>query len=143
MLGIPKAELIGESFGANEARIHPDDVDRHRREMASCFDGGSQTEGTYRFFSARTGEYRWYHLEATSEGQADGSVLAYFHYTDVDDLKRAEADVQTGRQQYELAVKGAHLAVWEYDIASRRLSVPEGENSGLRPGAVRLRLQRH
>jgi PAS domain S-box-containing protein len=130
MLGIPKAELIGESFGANEARIHPDDVDRHRREMASCFDGGSQTEGTYRFFSARTGEYRWYHLEATSEGQADGSVLAYFHYTDVDDLKRAEADVQTGRQQYELAVKGAHLAVWEYDIASRRLSVPEGENSG-------------
>jgi len=33
------------------------------------------------------------------------------------------------KKRYELAIKGAHLAVWEYDIAAKRLIVPNGEGS--------------
>jgi len=33
------------------------------------------------------------------------------------------------KKWYELAIRGARLAVWEYDIASKQLIIPDGENS--------------
>ena len=127
MIGADKAQLIGEVFEELEARVHPEDVERHRIETVAQLEARRTTEGTYRFFNRRTGSYRWYHLEARLAVQPDGPELAYFHYTDVDELKRAETDALENRKRYELAVQGMGLAVWEYDVASGRIIVPPGE----------------
>jgi len=127
MIGVAKEELIGESFGKLEMRIHPDDIERHKRETVLMLDKNRKSEGTYRFFSLRIGEYKWYHLDANLVTQPGGGELAFFHYTDVNELKKAEAEAQSSKRRYELSIKGAHLAVWEYDIPNKRLIFPEGE----------------
>jgi len=43
--------------------------------------------------------------------------------------KARESAEQESLTRYSLAIKGAKLAVWEYDIASKTLFIPEGENS--------------
>ncbi len=129
MLGVNKNDLIGESFNDVELRIHPDDLKRHREETVTNLDKNHHSEGTYRFFIPKAGRYKWFHIEAILSAQADGNNLAYFHYSDVDELKRAEEEELNRQKQYELAVKGAHLAVWEYDISTQKMTVPEGENS--------------
>ena len=129
MLGVRKEELIGESFEANDARLHPEDLQRHRREMLDELRKNRRAEGTYRYFNRHTGMYRWYYLAARIAVQPDGSDLAYLHYSDVDDLKRAEDSMADSRRRYELAIKGANLAVWEYDIAAHRLVIPDGTSS--------------
>lgn len=49
---------------------------------------------------------------------------------DVTDKKAKEALDKENAERYQLAIKGAHLAVWEYDIENRKLIVPEGGSSG-------------
>lgn len=39
---------------------------------------------------------------------------------------RDEKQLIDSRRRYELAIKGANLAVWEYDIVTHRLTIPEG-----------------
>ena len=129
MIGVDKQQLIGETFGHLETRVHPDDVVRHRTETIDNLDRHRHSEGTYRFYNCRSHAFRWYRLEARLARQPDGTDLAYFHYTDIDDLKKAEVEEQESQRRYELAVKGAHLAVWEYDIATKRLIVPAGAAS--------------
>jgi hypothetical protein len=69
-------------------------------------------EGSYRFLDKKSDDFRWYHVEAKLVGNPDGEGLAYVHYTDVDDLKTAKESERERQTQYELAIKGAHLAVW-------------------------------
>jgi PAS domain S-box-containing protein len=131
MIGADKEQLIGETFEHLSTRVHPDDVERHRLETVDGLDALRSVEGTYRFFNSKKGEYRWYHLEANLVSQSGGGELAYFHYSDVNDLKEAEDEAQRSRRRYELAVRGAHLAVWEYDIPARRMILPDGLDSSI------------
>ena len=43
---------------------------------------------------------------------------------DITDKKNREFEEKTNAKRYQLAIRGANLAVWEYDIANRRLIVP-------------------
>jgi len=127
MIGVEKGRLIGETFDMLETRIHPDDRKRHKTETIENLDKFHRSEGTYRFFDSRTGEYKWFHIEARLVSKQNDGSLAYFHYTNVDSLKKAEAKEINSQKKYELAIKGANLAVWEYDINSKRITVLDGE----------------
>ena len=48
---------------------------------------------------------------------------------DVTALKLREQREAESAARYQLAVRGAHLSVWEYDIAAKRMVIPQGENS--------------
>ena len=119
MIGVKKEDLIGETFEKISLRVHPDDVARHREETVVNLDKFGSITGTYRFFNARTNCYRWYQLNAKLVVQADGTRLAYFHYTDIDDLKMVEDIEKTTREQYQLAVRSASLTVWEYNVKTK------------------------
>jgi PAS domain S-box-containing protein len=129
MFGVAKSELLSETIEQSEKRMHPADIARHRSDMMAVLPVKRWIEGSYRFLDKKSDDFRWYHVEAKLVGNPDGEGLAYVHYTDVDDLKTAKESERERQTQYELAIKGAHLAVWEYDIASSKLTVPAGENS--------------
>jgi PAS domain S-box-containing protein len=74
------------------------------------------------------GGYRWYNLHAIAAERSGGRIVWYNSYTDIDAIVRAENETKEGRRRYELAVRSARLAVWEYDIGTQRLIVPEGES---------------
>ncbi|HUM82886.1 MAG TPA: ATP-binding protein [Lachnospiraceae bacterium] len=76
-----------------------------------------------------SGGYRWYNLHATIAERHGGRLIWYNSYTDIDDLVRAEHTLEGERKRYELAISSAHLAVWEYDVETKTLIVPEDINS--------------
>lgn len=65
-----------------------------------------------------------------ARGIPSGDLLLSLAYSIADEIvKRETADqLAVSRQRYELAVKGARLNVWEYDIQKKRLTNP---NEGL------------
>ena len=46
---------------------------------------------------------------------------------DITEKKARDARDRADRRRYELAIKGAKLAVWEYDVPGRRMILPEGD----------------
>lgn len=76
------------------------------------------------------GSYRWYNLNAVAAERGAERIIWYNSYTDIDDLVRAEGDMEESRRRYELAIRSASLAVWEYEIGTKRLVMPRGINSG-------------
>ena len=50
---------------------------------------------------------------------------------DVTDRENQRRELLESRTRYELAVNGAQLAVWEYDIATKRMYLPEANMGGI------------
>lgn len=125
LIGIPQSKLVGESFEEIEKRIHPDDRARHESETVSLLEKQRSSSGTYRFFNNKSGRYIWLHIEARLIVQPDGIEAAYFSYTDITDRKEMEEQLNESRMRYKLAIEGAKLAVWEYDVREHKIFSPE------------------
>ena len=70
-------------------------------------------------------EPRWYQMAARSV--AFGDELLYFScLSDNTAEKAAERELQNSQRRYQLAVDGAGLGVWEYDIVNHRITSPSG-----------------
>ena len=70
-------------------------------------------------------EPRWYQMDARSV--AFGDELLYFScLSDITAEKAAERELQKSQRRYQLAVDGAGLGVWEYDVARHRITSPSG-----------------
>ena len=104
-------------------RIHPDDrglVTKNMRALAVP-NGGASCD--FRFLR-QGGGYAWFHMEAQSYGQEDGSVLAFANVADVTEAREAEAKLAESREKYQAATEGAELLVFEYDVRARAIICP-------------------
>jgi PAS domain S-box-containing protein len=102
---------------------HPDDLSTQDRSYQALIEGRSDTyEAEYRM-RTRTGEWRWFLSRGRAvERDASGRALRLVGVTlDVDARKRAELALRETEQQLELAVQGAQLPVWDWDMRRDRL----------------------
>jgi len=125
LIGISPDDLIGKSFDEFTSTVHPDDIAGLRYNSITRLDLYKKTDFTYRRFNSSTGRYVWLHLDGRLVRQPDGSELAYFSYTDVNSLKDTEQELRYRKDIYDLAIQGAHLFVWEYDIKRRRAKIDD------------------
>ena len=109
--------------------IHEEDRARMNGEIAAALREDRPLNCNIRILQG-DGSYRWYNLHAIVAERSGSRIIWYNSYTDIDELMRAEAGMEESRRRYELAIRSARLAVWEYDIASKTLIIPEGGNSG-------------
>ena len=123
MLGLSRKQLLGESFEQLEQRIHPEDRERHRLETVVQLNKERKSSGVYRFYNIQKKQYIWFRLDACLAPGPDGSELAYFHYTDVQELKATQAQERSAVQLYLSAVTAAKLLVMEYDLVRNRVTV--------------------
>ena len=71
--------------------LHPDDRQRVRDAWEIACRAGTEHRVEVRIRGAKTGEYRWFHVHALPQRDADGQVVRWFGTcTDIDDRKRAE-----------------------------------------------------
>lgn len=126
IIGVSDRGIAGQTPEDYYRRVHPDDLQVARDAMKATFSERHGAVCIYRSKNERTNKYMWLHAVSRFVPQPDGSQLAYISYTDVTAQKEAESALRRSRQLYQLAVDGAHLTVWEYDMTSRRATCPDG-----------------
>ncbi len=90
--GLTQTESIA---GGWEVMVHPDDRERCARRWRHCVETGESYEVEFRFRRASDGAYRWHLARANPVRDASGAIERWFATcTDVEELKRAEADIK-------------------------------------------------
>ena len=107
--------------------VHPDDLKHCRVDMDLLFEQGMPLENLCRFFDPRSGRYVWTIVRGTIVRAADGTDTAYFSYTNIDSLKKTEAELRENRRIYAKAVETAKLVIWQYDIKNHRVIMSDDQ----------------
>ncbi len=113
--GLSKKELENEKFDDIFDRVPEQSRDMVREGIINTFETGHSVT-VYQTKNEKTGKLIWVHREGIVQFQKDNSCLAYFSYHDITEQKETQLLLEKNRQMYQLAVDGAKLAVWEYDI---------------------------
>ncbi len=87
------------------AVLHPDDLQRCIDRWTQSFTTGENYEIEYRFKRALDGTYRWFLGRASACRNEDGQIVQWVGTcTDIDDQKRAEAELRQARSGLESKV---------------------------------------
>jgi PAS domain S-box-containing protein len=109
------------------AYMHPDDRKHGGQDVDSLFDDGAALEGIYRFRDARTKKYVWSLVRGRRVPEPNGEATVYFTYTNIDAMKKTEAELRENRRIYAKAVETAKLVLWQYDIRKHRVVMSDDQ----------------
>lgn len=77
---------------------------------------------TYRI-KTKSGNPKWVHLSAAYLPGANGEKYYQAVFTDVDQLKKVEQELQENQLRYAVAVESSGINIWEYDIQKDSLYI--------------------
>ena len=120
--GIPIEQLVGSGW---TAMLHPDDVARSIERWERSLKTGEDYEVEFRL-RHKAGEYRWHLVRALPMRDSGGKVVKWFGTcTDIDDQKRAEAELVESRDAAEAAnnAKDQFLAVLSHELRTPLMPV--------------------
>ncbi|MES2974767.1 MAG: PAS domain-containing protein [Pseudomonadota bacterium] len=135
------SQITGQPVGAALGRgwldrVHPDDrqraIDTVRRTLAT----GESLPSEHRLLGS-DGQYRWQLSRAVPNRDAAGRIMSWYGTsTDIDDLKKAEADLKDKTELVRMAGRLSRLGGWALDLrtmqfhwsdeASEILALPPG-----------------
>lgn len=123
--------------GSREYWLHQDPDPLHwlipedRQLFEDAFsrvNAGRQRSGNVAYrITGEDGLIHWVNNQFCLARVQDGVSYYYASFTDLDELKDAEQSNTEVKKMYEAAVEEANLVVWEYDIASQRITMAENE----------------
>jgi len=121
-------------FGLTETEVHncgiedflqkgvlEEDRALTRTAFAGLFSGKRSSVCVHRTAQKRNGKFIWVYAEGRAVPQDDGTLLGYVSLTDISAQKETEEALRASRERYELAIEGARLTVWQYNIGSRTI----------------------
>ncbi|MEG1988859.1 MAG: ATP-binding protein, partial [Oscillibacter sp.] len=129
-----EAEFVADNHGLISQCMHPDDrerVDADSRRQLEC-NGEYVIEYRMR---KRDGSYIWVHDVGKNILAEDGRPAIISVCIDITARKELEEALRENRQRYDLALDGAGLAVWEYDIVNHRV-LGESQMRGVYSGVT-------
>jgi PAS domain S-box-containing protein len=114
--GIDPEDLMKQRPHYNEL-MHPDDREPSRRRVLDALARGEPYESEYRIFD-REGNIKWILSRGHGIYAEDGS-LRFLEglLIDITRQKQAEAALREANERLDLAVRAAHIGVWENDMA--------------------------
>ena len=110
-----------ESFGhVWNKPFHPDDRQRVWDAWNDAI--GKQTDYSVECRMRRAdGVFKWWLIRGLPVLDADGNVLKWFGTcTDIDDIKRKEAELQESEERLSAAAQAANFGVYSYDFENHR-----------------------
>ena len=118
-------ELLGleesESFDRLEqwvVRLHPDDKDHVFGQLAAHIELRVPYDVEYRLRTNR-GDYRWVRGRGQAMWDEQGEVRRMSgSCQDITDRKQAEEKLRLSEQRQEVALSGANLGLWDWDVSS-------------------------
>ncbi len=109
--------------------VFKDDWETALRSFKELFSEKRSSNFVHRAARKRNGRFVWVYIEAGAIPQSDGSLIGYLSLTDISGQKEAEEALRASRERCELAIRGAKLTVWEYNIKTRTISAPDSDLS--------------
>jgi PAS domain-containing protein len=100
--------------------VHAEDRDWCRKALNDFLRGKTRLDVICRLRRAEPNSFSWMHVEGRIVKQSEDSAIAYLTYTDITALKETEKSLRE-------AVFAAKLSVWEYDIPTHTIYVPDNE----------------
>lgn len=101
--------------------IHPDDIGLLTSVREKAVGEGGVFEAEIRLRDRR-GEYRWHLVRSIPVSDELGRVVRRFGAaTDIDDRKRAEAELRSSNERLELAQYVGHIGTFEWDLVNGRI----------------------
>src|ERR1700741_765504 len=113
-LNQPVLDYLGKSFEelkgwANSDAVHPDDLAHVIESRQRALERGEPYDGESRHRRA-DGVYRWFHVRGFPLKDTDGRILRWcFLLTDIDDRKRAEAQLAGEKRLLEMVASSCAL----------------------------------
>lgn len=104
------------------ALVWDEDVPYVQKELQKAMAAQSDLNLTYRL-KTKSGTPRFINLRATYLSNKSENPEFHAVFSDIDDLKRMEEAVNEQQLRYEVAIKGAGINIWEYDIQKDSLMI--------------------
>ncbi len=101
--------------------VHPADRERVWNEVQTAVTGNQPFELTYRILTV-TGEQKWVWEKGQGVRDADGRLQALEGFiTDITERKRAEEALRESENRLILALSGAQMSVWEWNLQTNQI----------------------
>lgn len=117
--------VLGESpatIHTAKTRVHPEDLERHLADIDRAISGGSPYQSEFRVIWPDGSEH-WLLSRGTPTRNAEGRVVRLSGLVwDITARKQAEEALIESRRLQELAIEGAGLNIWEFDLRSGQRS---------------------
>ncbi len=97
-----------------EEKIHPDDIEDYRQSMQDSKFGAKNWEWTGRIVVEN--KVKWIEGKSSPAKLTDGSIVRYGLLLDITDKKKAEGRYQKAQERLQIALDGADLGLWEWDV---------------------------
>lgn len=120
--GFPMESWLKPGFW--EAAVHPEDVERATQECKRDVEAGSAHLLQYRMLTS-TGEVRWVNDYVSAPEQTPGGRFVRGVAVDVTERRRAEEALRETSERMELALSGANLGLWDWNIQTGKLTVDD------------------
>jgi PAS domain S-box-containing protein len=129
LLGYARDEIIGKTI---VDMIPPEDVDRLERDKARLLEGGVQV-GEW-MLRRKDGSY----VPAEVSAKIIPDIGWQGFVRDISERRRAQDELRQAQERFELALQGADLAAWDWNIESGQVvfSPRWADMRGLRPDEV-------
>ena len=100
--------------------VHPDDEARTMEEFRVAIETGQSMRNEHRLL-CMDGTYRWQLARVLPNRDSSGRIMSWYGTsTDIDDLKQAEAALQTKTELLRMAGQLARLGGWALELPDRR-----------------------
>ncbi len=120
--GNPPGKALGAGWSES---IHPADLEESRKALAAMIKAGHEFERELRL-RYRDGVYRWQLLRSVPARDASGNVVLWHGTsTDVDDLKRAQAQLKEQADMLSMASRLARMGAWVVDPVEQRAALSD------------------
>jgi len=117
LLGLDESEPF-ETLDQWAVRLHPDDKDHVFGQLAAHIEHRVPYDVEYRLRTNR-GDYRWVRGRGQAMWNEQGEVRRMSgSCQDITDRKHAEEKLRLSEQRQELALSGANLGLWDWDVSS-------------------------
>jgi PAS domain S-box-containing protein len=121
-----RTEYAGaESTNQWQPMMHPDDMAPTMAAWQRAFAAGAEYEMEHRLERA-DGRFAWHLSRASPVRGEDGRIFAWYGTaTDIDGLKRAQAQAAEAARHLLLATEAAEMFAWDTDLKGNRISWAE------------------
>lgn len=126
-LNLPQGLLQLRSMDHLLSIVHPDDRSAARTMLLRCLATKEPMHFLCRLKRHNSDDYRWIRITGNLVSQEDHTSVAYFSYTDVTEIKEAEAALRDSRRMYKEIIKASKLSIWEYDILKEQITMADDE----------------
>ena len=112
--------------------VHPEDLPGLTEKRQRSLAGGEPYEVEARLRRI-DGEYRWFLIRHLSLRDASGQVVKrYQTATDIEDLKRAGAELRASERRYRYIFQATGVSIWEEDFSRVKAAIDELKAAGVR-----------